>query len=69
LTQEEQEANELLQQEWDSSSDQKIVKFSLMIGKAILNLETKFSRLETTNDKLMDTFDAEGDSKAASECQ
>ena len=69
LTREEQEANELLQQECDCSSEQQIVKFSLMIGKAILNLETKFSRLETANDKLMDAIDVESDFEAASEFQ
>ena len=40
-----------------------------MVGKAILNLETKLSRLETADDKLMDAFDAESDAEAASEFQ
>ena len=69
LTREEQEANELLQQEWISSSEQEIVKFFLMIGKAILNLETKLSRFEAANEKLMDAIEAESNSEAATEFQ
>ena len=72
LSREEQEANELLQQDWNnSSSEQEIVKFFFLIGKTILNLETKLSRFELANEKLLDAFDAENasDSEAFSEFQ
>ena len=41
------------------------MKFSLMVGKAILNLKANLSRLETADDKLMNAFDAKSDSEAA----
>ena len=57
LAREEGEANELLQQDWSDSNEQQIVKFCLIIGKVILNLETQLSRLEVTNDKLGEAYD------------
>ena len=45
------------------------MKFFLMIGKAILNLETKLSRFEAANEKLMDAIEAESNSEAATEFQ
>ena len=37
----------------NSSSEQEIVKIFFMIGKTILNLETKLSRFELANKKLI----------------
>jgi len=53
LAKEEQEANELLQ-DISQINEQQFMKHSLSIGKLILSLETKLTRLETANDKLMD---------------
>jgi len=41
VAKEEQEANELLQQEVGRINEQQILKYSLLIGKSILSLETK----------------------------
>lgn len=57
LAREEADANELLQREWASSTEQEIVRFCLSIGKVLLNLETKLSRLEVANDRLADAYD------------
>jgi len=43
-------SHKLLQEEWHSSSEQQIVKFNLLIEKAILNLETKPSWRETADE-------------------
>ena len=67
MAREEDEANELLQQDWSDSNEQKIVKFCLTIGKVILNLETKLSRLEVANDRLVDAYDTGNDAEAATE--
>ena len=69
LAKEEQEANELLQQELSSINEQQIMKYSLSIGKSILSLETKLTRLEVTNDKLMDAYEEESNSEASAEFQ
>jgi len=59
LSREEQEANELLQQEMSEINEQQILKYSLSIGKSILNLETRLTRLEEANDNLMDALEEE----------
>ena len=69
LAKEEQEANELLQQELSSINEQQIMKYSLSIGKSILSLETKLTRLEVANDKLMDAYEEESNSEASAEFQ
>ena len=69
LVKEEQEVNELLQQEVSGINEQQIMKYSLSIGKSILSLETKLTRLETVNDKLMDAYEEEGSSEASAEFQ
>ena len=45
LVWEETDANELLQQDWNSIDEHEIVRFSLSVGEVTLNLETKLSRL------------------------
>jgi len=40
-----------------------------MIGKSILSLETKLTRLEMANDKLMDAYKEENNSEASTEFQ
>ena len=67
LAKEEQEANELLQQDISQINEQQIMKYSLSIGKSILSLETKLTRLETANDKLMDTYEEESNPEASAE--
>ena len=67
LAREEGEANELLQQDWSDNNEQQIVKFCLTIGKVILNLETKLSRLEVANDKLGEAYDNGNDVETATE--
>ena len=54
LAREKQEAHELLQQELSSINEQHIMKYSLSVGKSILSLETKLTRLEVAYDKLME---------------
>ena len=65
LSREESEANELLQQDWSDNNEQQIVKFCLTIGKVILNIETKLSRLEVANDRLVDAYGNGNDAEAA----
>jgi len=69
LAKEEQEANELLQQDISQMNEQQIMKYSLSIGKSILSLETKLTRLETANDKLMDAYEEESNPEASAEFQ
>ena len=40
---------------------------SLSVEKSILSLETKLTRLEVANDKLMDAYEEEGNSEASAE--
>ena len=43
------------------------MKFCLTIGKVILNMETKLSRLEVANDRLVDAYDNGNDPEAAAQ--
>ena len=45
------------------------MKHSLSIGKSILSLETKLTRLETANYKLMDAYEEESNPEASAEFQ
>ena len=64
LSWEEADAEELLQRDWTSSTEPEIVRFCVLIGKVLLNLETKLSRLEVANDRLADAYDAGDDAEA-----
>ena len=45
------------------------MKYSLSLGKSILSLETKLTRFETANDKLMDAYEEESNPEASAEIQ
>ena len=53
-----------MQRDWTSSTEPEIVRFCVLIGKVVLNLETKLSRLEVANDRLADAYDAGDDAEA-----
>jgi len=44
---------------------QDLLKFKFLIGKVLLNLETKLTRLETTNEKLAEAYEQAKDTEAA----
>ena len=67
LLKEETEAQELLQKENDDT--QEIGQFLMLVGKVLLNLETKLARLEATNEKLMEAYDQGNDAEAAEQFQ
>ena len=68
LLKEEGEAQNLLQQEL-SDDAQEIGRFLMVIGKVLLNLETKLTRLEATNEKLIEAYDQSNDTEAAEHFQ
>ena len=57
LVLEETEANELLQRDWRSGEPQELERVFQSIGKVLLNLETKLTRLETAYHKLADAYE------------
>ena len=46
-----------------------MLKLTLSIGKVLLNLETKFTRLETANDKLAEAYKQAGETEVAEQFQ
>ena len=48
---------------------QEMLKLSLLLGKVLLNIETKLVRLETANDKLAEAYEQAEDKKAAEQFQ
>lgn len=68
LVKEETEAQRLLQSEL-SDDPQEIGWSLLLIGKVLLNLETKLGRLEAINEKLVDAYDQGNDPEAAEQFQ
>jgi len=68
LLKEESEAQELLQRELNDDT-REIGQFLLLVGKVLLNLETKLARLEATNEKLVEAYDQSSDTKAAEQFQ
>jgi len=45
------------------------MKLSLSIGKVLLNLQTKLTRLETANDKLVEALEESEDTEAIEQFQ
>ena len=68
LNRETVEADELIQIEL-SDNPRDVLKLTLSIGKALLNLETKLTRLETANDKLAEAYEQAGETEAAEQFQ
>jgi len=53
-----------LEKEWNDNP-QDLLKLSFSIGKVLLNLETKLTRLETANEKLVEAYEQAEDTEAA----
>ena len=68
LLKEEVEAERILQIE-DPGDLTKVRRHLLVIEKVLLNLETKLSRLESTNDKLIEAYEQNNDSEGAQQFQ
>jgi len=45
------------------------LKLKILIGKALLNLETKLTRLETANEKLVEAYEQAKDTEATEQFQ
>ena len=68
LIRERTEASVLLQAEW-TDNPQEILKLHLSIGKALLSLEMKLTRLEAANDKLVEVLEQAEDDEAVQQFQ
>lgn len=68
LLKEEVEAERILQIE-DTSNLTEVRRHLLVIEKVLLNLEMKLSRLESTNDKLIEAYEQNNDSKGTQQFQ
>ena len=68
LLKEEIEAQWILQTEWGEHPTE-IGHYLLTIGKILLNLETKLSRLEAANEKLIEAFEQNNDVEGAEQFQ
>ena len=68
LLKEEVEAERILQIE-DTGDLTEVRRHLLVIEKVLLNLETKLSRLESTNDKLIEAYEQNNDSEGAQQFQ
>ena len=68
LIRENSKADTLVQTEF-SNDPQEMLKLSSLIGKVLLNLETKLVRLETANDKLAEAYEQAEDTDAAEQFQ
>ena len=68
LLKEETEAERILQAEFTGDSTE-IGRHLLVIGKILMNLEMKLSRLESTNDKLIEAYEQSNDNEGAEQFQ
>jgi len=68
LIRERTEASVLLQAEW-TDNPQEMLKLHLSIGQALLSLETKLTRLEAANDKLVDALEQAEDDEVMQQFQ
>ena len=68
LLKEETEAQKLLQKELNDDP-REIGQFLMLVGKVLLNLETKLTRLEATTEKLVEAYDQGTDTEAAEQFQ
>ena len=50
-------------QEQHSNKLEEVIKIHVVAGKLLLNLETKFARVESANDKLVDAYDQSEDTE------
>ena len=68
LIRERTEASVLLHAEW-TENPQEMLKLHMSIGQALLSLEMKLTRLEATNDKLLEVLDQAEDDEAMQQFQ
>ena len=68
LIKEENEAQKLLQERL-SNNQEDVSCLHMAVGKVLLNMEVKLSRLESVNDKLTDVFEQNKDSEGAEQFQ
>ena len=68
LSKEEADAQRLLQEQHGNILED-VIRIHLATEKMLLNLETKFSRLESANDKLADAYDHNNDADGAEQFQ
>jgi len=68
LSKEETEAQKLLQKDLTDEPCE-LEQFLMRVGKIILNLETKLSRFEATNKKLVEAYEQSSDTEAAEQFQ
>ena len=64
LVKEEANAQKVLQEQHGNKLEE-VMKIHLVAGKVLLNLETKFARVESANDKLVDAYDQSEDTEGA----
>jgi len=65
---EESEAQQVLQEKLPSNPEDAL-RLQMAVGKVLLNLETKFSRLELANDKVIDALEQADDSEGTEQFQ
>ena len=68
LIKEEAEAQKLLQ-EHHSNNLEDVIRLHLATGKILLNLETKLSRVESANEKIIEACDSNNDTTSAEQFQ
>lgn len=68
LIKEESEAQKLLQENLPSNPEDAL-RLQMAVGKVLLNLETKFSRLELANEKVIDALEQADDSEGTEQFQ
>ena len=68
LIKEETKAQGLLQETYSNTLED-VTCLHMAVGKVLLNLEVKFSRLESANEKLIDAFEQNKDSEGAEQFQ
>ena len=69
MLKEEAEAQKILQKDFATADRTEIVHHLLAIGKVLLNLETKLSRLELANEKLNEAYEQNSDLEGAEQFQ
>ena len=61
-------AKKLLQVEWNDNP-QEVLHFLMVIGKVLINLETKLARLENVNEKLTEAYEQIGEMETIEQFQ
>lgn len=67
LIKEETEAQKLLQEKCSNNLEE-VSRLHMAVGKVLLNLEVKLSRLESANDKLTDAFEQNKVRNSSNKC-